>query len=72
MTPWFMFATGIEISYPTINGGPTRIDQMEKCRHYELWRTDFDLVQDLGLHFLRYRPPIHRIWIGACSSAAPI
>ena len=29
----FMFATGIENSYPTIAGG-VRIDQMEKCGHY--------------------------------------
>lgn len=63
MTPWFMFATGIENSYPTINGGRTRIDQMLKCRHYEMWSTDFDLVQDLGLHFLRYGPPLHRTWL---------
>ena len=53
VNPFFMFATGIENSYPTINGGRTRIDQMAKCRHYELWRTDFDLVQELGIHFLR-------------------
>lgn len=59
----FMFATGIENSYPTIKGGK-RIDQMEKCRHYENWRTDFDLVQDLGVCFLRYGPPIHKTWLG--------
>ena len=64
VNPFFMFATGIENSYPTINGGRTRIDQMAKCRHYELWRTDFDLVEELGIRFLRYGPPIHRTWLG--------
>ncbi len=54
-----MFATGIENSYPTINGGRTRVDQMAKCRHYDLWRTDFALVEELGIRFLRYGPPIH-------------
>ncbi|HEX5317336.1 MAG TPA: family 1 glycosylhydrolase, partial [Candidatus Kapabacteria bacterium] len=64
MFPGFMFATGIEGSYPTIEGGRIRMDEMEKCRHYELWQTDFDKVQELGVRFLRYGPPIHRTWLG--------
>ncbi len=64
MIPYFIFATGIENSYPTIDGGRTRVDEMERCRHYDLWRTDFDLVEDLGVQFLRYGPPIHRTWLG--------
>jgi beta-glucosidase/6-phospho-beta-glucosidase/beta-galactosidase len=64
MFPFFLFATGIENSYPTINGGRTRIDEMESCRHYELWRTDFELVEELGLQYLRYGPPLHRTWLG--------
>ena len=60
-----MFATGIENSYPTINAGRTRIDQMEICKHYEKWSTDFDLVEELGISFLRYGPPIHTTWLGA-------
>jgi len=59
-----MFATGIENSYPTINGGKTRVDEMERCRHYDLWRTDFGKVCELGIRFLRYGPPIHRTWLG--------
>src|SRR5204863_3538436 len=62
--PAFLFATGIENSYPTIDGGRTRVDEMEKCRHYELWRTDFALVQELGISYVRYGPPIHRTWLG--------
>jgi beta-glucosidase len=59
-----MFATGIENSIPTINGGRTRIDEMEVCGHYEHWSTDFDCVADLGIHFLRFGPPMHRTFLG--------
>ena len=62
--PYFMFATGIENSYPTINNGRTRVDEMEKCGHYEHWQTDFELLQDLDVRFLRYGPSIHRTWLG--------
>jgi beta-glucosidase/6-phospho-beta-glucosidase/beta-galactosidase len=55
----FMFATGIENSIPKIKGGRVRVDQMESCGHYRHWRKDFDLVEELGLRFLRYGPPIH-------------
>ena len=64
MIPPFMFATGIENSYPTINGGRTRVDEMAKCKHYERWRTDFDCVEDLGVRVLRYGPPLHTTWLG--------
>jgi beta-glucosidase len=63
-TPSFMFATGIENSAPTINNGRTRIDEMEKCGHYKHWRTDFELVQELEISFLRYGPPIHTTFLG--------
>lgn len=54
-----MFATGVENSIPTINGGRTRVDEMESCGHYKHWRTDFDLLDEIGIHFLRYGPPLH-------------
>jgi beta-glucosidase/6-phospho-beta-glucosidase/beta-galactosidase len=54
-----MFATGIENSIPKIKGGRIRVDQMESCGHYRHWRRDFELVEELGLRFLRYGPPIH-------------
>jgi beta-glucosidase/6-phospho-beta-glucosidase/beta-galactosidase len=60
----FIFATGIENSIPTIENGRVRMDEMEKCGHYRYWRTDFDLVQELGIRVLRYGPPLHRTWIG--------
>jgi beta-glucosidase len=62
--PFFLFATGIENSAPTINNGRTRVDELEKCGHYDRWRRDFDLVDELGIRFLRYGPPLHRTWRG--------
>lgn len=63
----FMFATGIENSYPTIqlpDGRIKRVDEMEKTRHYEHWRDDFRLVKELGIEYLRYGPPYHRTHTG--------
>ncbi|MGZ3273050.1 MAG: family 1 glycosylhydrolase [Caulobacteraceae bacterium] len=60
----FAFATGIENSNPTIDGGRKRIDELDKCGFYKHWRTDFALVRDMGLDFLRFGPPIHRTWLG--------
>jgi beta-glucosidase/6-phospho-beta-glucosidase/beta-galactosidase len=62
---YFMFATGVENSYPTIDHGRTRVDEMARCKHYDLWKTDFDLVQELGVNFLRYGPPLFSAWRGA-------
>ena len=58
-----MFATGIENSIPTIDNGRTRVDQMESCGHYRLWRTDFDCCEELGIHYLRFGPPLHRAFV---------
>ena len=63
----FMFATGIENSYPTIAGadGKTiRVDEMEKCGHYARWREDFECVKSLGIKHLRYGPPYYRVHLG--------
>ena len=59
-----MFCTGIENSAPTIDGGRTRIDEMQSCFHYERWQEDFALVQDLGVEYLRYGPPLHKTLLG--------
>ena len=61
--PRFLFATGIENSYPVISGpegGTLRVDQMASSGHYERWREDFGLVRELGLTALRYGPPLYR------------
>jgi beta-glucosidase len=64
VVPTFIFATGIENSSPTINGGRERVDEMEKCGHYEKWTVNFDCVQELGICFLRYGVPLHRVFLG--------
>ena len=58
----FMFSTGIENSYPNIilpDGTRKRVDEMEKCGHYKYWQTDFLLVKELGIDYLRYGPPYY-------------
>ena len=65
MIAQFVFATGIENSNPTIAGGTQRVDELAKCGHYQHWRTDFDLVQEMGIAFLRYGPPLHTTLRGA-------
>jgi beta-glucosidase/6-phospho-beta-glucosidase/beta-galactosidase len=59
-----MFATGIENSIPRVQGGRVRVDQMEDSAHYRLWRTDFDCVEEMGIRFLRYGPPLHTSLLG--------
>ncbi|GJG89558.1 hypothetical protein tb265_47390 [Gemmatimonadetes bacterium T265] len=60
----FLFATGIECSYPTAlgrDGRPVRRDQLAECGHYVRWREDLALVRDLGLRVLRYGLPYYRV-----------
>jgi beta-glucosidase len=59
----FMFAVGIECSNPVIAGNH-RVDQLDVTGHYDNWRKDLRLVKSLGLRYLRYGPPIHRIFKG--------
>ncbi len=59
----FMFAVGIECSCPVIAGGQ-RVDQLRDTGHYEMWQTDLRIVRELGLRYLRYGPPIYRIFKG--------
>lgn len=63
----FMFATGIENSYPTIllpDGTTKRVDEMEKTGHYIHWEKDFELVKEMGIEFLRYGPPYYKTHLG--------
>ena len=59
-----MFATGIENSIPTIHNGRTRVDQMEASDHYRRWREDFDCVEEIGIQYLRFGPPLHKAYLG--------
>ena len=59
----FMFATGIENSYPTValpDGSTMRVDEMEKTGHYERWREDFGLVVEMGIPTTRPKSSRHR------------
>lgn len=63
----FMFATGIENSYPTIelpDGRTQRVDEMERTLHYQHWCKDFELVKSLGIDYLRYGPPYYSTHAG--------
>jgi len=59
----FMFAVGIECSCPVIAGNQ-RVDQLRDTGHYEMWQTDLRLVRELGLRYLRYGPPMYKIFKG--------
>ena len=60
----FMFATGIECSYPTIQNGAVRRDQLRECGHYDRYKEDLGLVKELGLKVLRYGLPYYSIHKG--------
>jgi beta-glucosidase/6-phospho-beta-glucosidase/beta-galactosidase len=58
----FMFTTGIECSYPTIDRGCWRRDEMDSTGHYSLWQHDFELAREIGITHIRYGPPLHLIF----------
>ena len=58
MASSYMFATGVENSYPTVADGSRRVDEMEKCGHCEKWRQDFACVAELGIGFFSTCTPI--------------
>lgn len=60
----FMFATGIECSYPTIDHGRTRRDLLRECGHYDRFREDLALVAELGLRYVRYGFPYYSVHLG--------
>ena len=60
----FIFATGIECSYPTTDKGRRRRDEMDATGHYRFWDQDFELARELGVTHIRYGPPLHLIFNG--------
>jgi beta-glucosidase/6-phospho-beta-glucosidase/beta-galactosidase len=64
MSTYFMYASGVENSYPTIRNGTYRVDEMDRCGHYTQWRRDFDCAEEIGVTHLRYGPPLHMTWLG--------
>jgi beta-glucosidase/6-phospho-beta-glucosidase/beta-galactosidase len=59
-----MFATGIECSYPTIDHGRWRCDEMDSTGHYRMWQRDLELAREIGVTHIRYGPPLHLIFDG--------
>lgn len=64
----FIFATGVENSYPMTmvkdalgKERPFRRDQMRETLHYDFWKKDFALVRELNISYLRYGPPYYLI-----------
>lgn len=55
-----LLATGIECSYPTVQGGRRR-DELEGTHHYRCWREDFELCRDIGATYVRYGLPYYRM-----------
>ena len=59
----FMMATGIECSYPTVQGGKRR-DELEEAQHYQRWREDLELCRSIGARYVRYGLPYYRMHLG--------
>jgi beta-glucosidase/6-phospho-beta-glucosidase/beta-galactosidase len=59
-----MFTSGIECSYPTIDQGRWRRDEMRSTGHYSWWQTDFELAREIGITHIRYGPPLHLVLAG--------
>jgi beta-glucosidase/6-phospho-beta-glucosidase/beta-galactosidase len=59
----YMIATGIECSYPTVQGGQRR-DELQATGHYDRWREDFALCRSIGVRYLRYGIPYYRTHVG--------
>jgi len=60
----FLFATGLECSYPVVTGKAgmnERVDELAKTLHYEHWKTDLDLCKDIGINVLRYGPAYYTV-----------
>lgn len=37
-----------------------------KTGHYQRWKEDFSLLQDVGIEFLRYGPPYYKVHLAPC------
>lgn len=60
----FIFATGIECSYPTIDQGRWRFDEMDATGHYRDWPRDLERATEIGVTHLRWGPPLHLVCTG--------
>jgi beta-glucosidase len=55
----FVMATGIECSAPLVDG--RRVDEVVKTGHDTRYADDFRLARGLGVRFIRYGIPFHRV-----------
>jgi beta-glucosidase len=60
--PAFLWATGIEDTFiPHTRPGLRALDEYELTQHYGQWRSDFDLVEETGVKYLRWGIPWYRV-----------
>jgi beta-glucosidase/6-phospho-beta-glucosidase/beta-galactosidase len=58
----FCWATGIEDTFiPQARPGLRGLDEYELTQHYQLWRSDFDLVAESGAQAVRWGIPWYRV-----------
>lgn len=59
----FVWATGIEDTFITAEHPVTgrQLDEYELTQHYKHWRSDLDLMRELGVSAARYGVPWHRV-----------
>jgi beta-glucosidase len=58
----FIWAVGIEDTFiPQTRPGLRSLDEYELTQHYQLWKTDFDLVAETGAKYLRWGIPWYRV-----------
>ncbi len=55
----FVIATGIECSAPLVDG--RRVDELAKTGHDTRFAEDFGLAANLGVRYIRYGIPFHRV-----------
>ena len=58
----FCWATGIENTFiPHVRPGLRKLDEYELTQHYQLWKSDFDLLADTGVSAVRWGIPWYRV-----------
>jgi beta-glucosidase len=58
----FLWATGIEDTFvPQTRPGHRALDEYQLMGHYDHWRADLDLVQEIGVGAIRWGVPWYRV-----------
>ena len=62
LTSLFTWATGIEDTFiPQARPGLRTLEEYELTQHYQLWKSDFDLVAETGMQAIRWGIPWYRV-----------